>query len=938
MKRFRTSLFLTILATLIPTSSSKPPNHIARCEYEYVFKVELCLLVRSRYRTVKTFGAYPLKVDFLGALPVFPQIQISGIESLYPSKGKTLNLYRKPCEDATGKAGVCMFKWDCTIRNGVLLSTCTSGFLYLSCCKLPSKERIGVDKDQDAKPAPSPPPKSVLELSPDGSTKPLIPMITTPSLTTTEKDLHNGISFGVSFNMINIMKPKPTSTAQRLTNNSFPTRTSLISLSASDKTTDLTTSPTPESLFVKSSTIVDVTENMTVLTVNNSIVNRETDTSRIDKNLTKAMLNSNSTTSLHFTTPEFKTHAGYFSSTDVAENDINELVLDTTERLIDPTSTSFETYFNSNHVNKTITAAISTVPNENTTYLIITAPEVTPNLPILPLTHRNPISGTKVVFPQLEVNDISNEINTKPSSEHEFYQTMSTTFSSNIRVTTETSSNSLFFHPNDPVRSVKTTTEEVNVGKEPITEAISELETGNSVLENVFSGSNNTHSDYSPSLAALNLDDESTTYTITASVLDNSDSVSPTSNDEHITITSLYTTEDDNSQAIKITESSQVTSLSNSTLFNVLDATSTSVIASENGIDKVNNNLSVTSENLIGSTSISVLSGLEPSVLDSFTNNKNFSTTMTMVVSPLTTNVTDATSLLANVVTPTITENPLTVTKFITTANVPTPTRHKWDYKKDCGVRSLRPYGRIVGGRNAYFGEWPWQVLVKEATWLGLFLKNKCGGVLVNSKYVLTAGHCQPRFLASLLVVLGEHNFSEDNKSLKPVVKNVKRTIVHRNFNLQSFENDLALLELESPVQFQPHIAPICLPEIGENFTGRTAFVSGWGKLSEDGPVPRVLQYVKVPILSNSKCQQMFLDAGHVKEIRDDFLCAGYETGGKDSCEGDSGGPLMLQRDDGRWVLVGTVSHGIHCAEPNLPGVYMRTKAYKSWIESIINT
>lgn len=52
--------------------------------------------------------------------------------------------------------------------------------------------------------------------------------------------------------------------------------------------------------------------------------------------------------------------------------------------------------------------------------------------------------------------------------------------------------------------------------------------------------------------------------------------------------------------------------------------------------------------------------------------------------------------------------------------------------------------GRIVGGKGAKFGEWPWQVLVREATWLGLFTKNKCGGVLITDKYVITAAHCQP--------------------------------------------------------------------------------------------------------------------------------------------------------------------------------------------------
>ena len=51
--------------------------------------------------------------------------------------------------------------------------------------------------------------------------------------------------------------------------------------------------------------------------------------------------------------------------------------------------------------------------------------------------------------------------------------------------------------------------------------------------------------------------------------------------------------------------------------------------------------------------------------------------------------------------------------------------------------------------------------------------------------------------------------------------------------------------------------------------------------------------------------------------------------------QGDSGGPLSVQKEDGQWVLAGTVSHGIKCAYPNLPGVYMRMTYYKPWIEKV---
>ncbi|XP_060808752.1 serine protease filzig [Amyelois transitella] len=255
--------------------------------------------------------------------------------------------------------------------------------------------------------------------------------------------------------------------------------------------------------------------------------------------------------------------------------------------------------------------------------------------------------------------------------------------------------------------------------------------------------------------------------------------------------------------------------------------------------------------------------------------------------------------------------------------------------KNLCGVRPLVKSGRIVGGKNAKFGEWPWQVLVRESTWLGLFTKNKCGGVLITSRFVTTAAHCQPGFLASLVAVFGENDISGDKEPRKPVSRNVRRVIVHRQYDAATFENDLALLELESPVKFDAHIVPICMPPDEADFTGRMATVTGWGRLKYGGGVPAVLQEVQVPVIENSACQEMFLTAGHQKNIRKSFICAGYANGQKDSCEGDSGGPLVLQREDGRWQLVGTVSHGIRCAAPFLPGVYMRTTFYKPWLKSV---
>lgn len=270
-----------------------------------------------------------------------------------------------------------------------------------------------------------------------------------------------------------------------------------------------------------------------------------------------------------------------------------------------------------------------------------------------------------------------------------------------------------------------------------------------------------------------------------------------------------------------------------------------------------------------------------------------------------------------------------------------------YDAKRDCGIRAMPREAKIVGGRDSQFGELPWSVLIRETSLLGLLVKTKCGGVLIDLKWVLTAAHCKPGVLGSLVVVIGQNDQagrlsgSHDINSvpsvrLKPFVRKVKRMIIHRDYNPSNFDNDIALLELESPFQLQPHVVPICLPEKNEDFIGQAAMVAGWGKLSFGGPVPNILQIANLPVIGNKDCQEMYHNSGHMKIISDSFVCAGFPNGGRDSCEGDSGGPLQVRRNDSRWVLVGTVSHGIKCAEPNLPGIYIRTAAYLPWIKAVM--
>src|SRR5277367_3000148 len=97
-----------------------------------------------------------------------------------------------------------------------------------------------------------------------------------------------------------------------------------------------------------------------------------------------------------------------------------------------------------------------------------------------------------------------------------------------------------------------------------------------------------------------------------------------------------------------------------------------------------------------------------------------------------------------------------------------------------------------------------------------------------------------------------------------------------------------------------------------------------------------MLHEVVVPVLLAEDCRRktVFLP---LYRVTDDMLCAGYETGGRDACLGDSGGPLLCQGEAGEWIMKGVTSTGYGCGRPWRPGVYTYVQKYLSWIQRVLN-
>lgn len=238
---------------------------------------------------------------------------------------------------------------------------------------------------------------------------------------------------------------------------------------------------------------------------------------------------------------------------------------------------------------------------------------------------------------------------------------------------------------------------------------------------------------------------------------------------------------------------------------------------------------------------------------------------------------------------------------------------------------------RIVGGHEVQpEGKYPWIVGLIKADVSDLYQGQFCAGALISPTWVVTASHCvftdtgSPLLPTELDVVLGVHDLSTDIGQRI----DVKRIITHPAYNSTTFDNDIALLELNSSSDYQPLFLFSGIPteNILASLTGEISTIIGWGATSADGlQYPETLQEVQLPIVSNAVCSI------YMSGITEQMLCAGYSTGGKDSCFGDSGGPLVVQIN-GNWVHSGVVSWGNGCAQAETYGVYSRTSQYKDFI------
>ncbi|KAF3693460.1 Mannan-binding lectin serine protease 1 [Channa argus] len=278
---------------------------------------------------------------------------------------------------------------------------------------------------------------------------------------------------------------------------------------------------------------------------------------------------------------------------------------------------------------------------------------------------------------------------------------------------------------------------------------------------------------------------------------------------------------------------------------------------------------------------------------------------------------------------------------------------------------------RIVGGRSAEPGLFPWQVLlsvedmsrVPEGRWFG-------SGALLSDSWVLTAAHVLrsqrrdpsvvPVATEHIKVFLGLLNARDKRLSMS---RSVDHIFLHPDFQPSNYNNDIALLKLRDQVEFNNVIRPVCLPlphnqdDPPSPVPNSLGIIAGWGIShpnasfpsrgapptlpSEPGGTSDLLQYVKLPVVPQDECQASYASRSVSYNITENMFCAGFFEGGRDTCLGDSGGAFIMEEHiSQRWVVFGLVSWGgpEECGSQRVYGVYTRVANYVEWIQKHLQT
>ncbi|EFN63716.1 Transmembrane protease, serine 9 [Camponotus floridanus] len=239
-----------------------------------------------------------------------------------------------------------------------------------------------------------------------------------------------------------------------------------------------------------------------------------------------------------------------------------------------------------------------------------------------------------------------------------------------------------------------------------------------------------------------------------------------------------------------------------------------------------------------------------------------------------------------------------------------------------CGWKKVT---RIVGGTETGVNEYPMMCGLVDINEKIIY----CGCTIISEQYVLTAAHCiENKDITRIGILVGEHDVTTGEETNATKLFLVNKCIMHPSYK-ENKQDDIAVCKIIGTINYSAEVGPVCLPfhHKQDTFEDNDVVALGWGLKQFGGAKSTTLQKVNLTVINLTNCKDYY------HELTNSDICT-YSPG-KDSCQMDSGGPLLWQDPTTRkLVLAGIISKGIGCASDE-PAVEKRTGAYIDWIQSI---
>ncbi|KAK9869230.1 hypothetical protein WA026_002981 [Henosepilachna vigintioctopunctata] len=237
-------------------------------------------------------------------------------------------------------------------------------------------------------------------------------------------------------------------------------------------------------------------------------------------------------------------------------------------------------------------------------------------------------------------------------------------------------------------------------------------------------------------------------------------------------------------------------------------------------------------------------------------------------------------------------------------------------------------------------GKYPWLARIG----FGTLIKGKfiflCGGTLITKDFVLTASHCFREANTNIVVRLGEtHSSCTKSPCDDPVIQDfeVKKLIMHKQFDTTNGFADIALLHLKTPAKLNKWVRTICLSKQIKSTIGDDGITAGWGfEDSKTRERPEGLKELTMKIVHADACLKYFPKLNFQSY---NYICIGGKKN-EDTCGGDSGGPFMKILNLGdlpRMYAVGVLSFGSKNCGQGVPSIFTSVNYYMDWIIDNIN-